>query len=68
MEIRDYIMSTLKALVQFAQPFITRYILGTFQMFLRLFLKCSQHVPKNHMVIKVKNFGLMLNTFTMCPK
>jgi len=38
----------------------------TFQMFPGFFLKCSQHAPKNHMLIKVKKIGLMLNTFTMC--
>ena len=32
METSDYIVNTLKTLVQFTQPFTTRYILGTFQM------------------------------------
>ena len=32
METSDYIVNTLKTLVQFTQPFTTRYILGTFEM------------------------------------
>jgi len=32
METSDYIVNTLKTLVQFTQPFTTRYILETFQM------------------------------------
>ena len=34
METSEYIVNTLKTLVQFTQPFTTRYILGTFQMLL----------------------------------
>jgi len=39
METSEYIVNTLKALVQFTQPFPTRYILGTFQMSLCHLLK-----------------------------
>ena len=46
METSEYIVNTLKALVQFTQPIPTRYILGTFEMILELFLKNSQHVSK----------------------
>jgi len=34
METSEYIVNTLKTLVQFTQPFTTRYILGTFEMLL----------------------------------
>jgi len=34
METSKYIVNTLKSLVQFTQPFTTRYILGTFEMLL----------------------------------
>jgi len=55
METSEYIVNTLKTLVQFTQPFTTRYILGTFQMLLCYlsnmlplitFKMVAQNVPK----------------------
>jgi len=48
METSDYIVNTLKTLVQFTQPFTTRYILGTFQMLpCHLSNMCSQNNISN---------------------
>jgi len=48
METSDYIVNTLKTLVQFTQPFTTRYILGTFEMLLcHLSNMCSQNNISN---------------------
>jgi len=48
METSEYIVNTLKALVQFTQPFPTRYILGIFEMLLcHLSNMCSQHNISN---------------------
>jgi len=84
METSEYIVNKLKTLVQFTQPFTTRYILGTFQMLLcHLPNMCSQDnisnisrvvpemflmCPNSCMVITMKNFGIMLNTFRMLSK
>jgi len=55
METSEYIVNTLKTLVQFTWPFTTRYILGTFQMLLChlpnmlpliTFKMVAQNVPK----------------------
>jgi len=55
METSEYIVNTLKTLVQFTQPFTTRYILGTFKMLLChlpnmlpliTFKMVAQNVPK----------------------
>ena len=48
METSDYIVNTLKTLVQFTRPFTTRYILGTFQMLpCHLSNMCSQNNISN---------------------
>ena len=82
METSEYIVNTLKSLVQFTQPFTTRYILGTFQMLLcYLSNMCLQNNISNVSRIipqmfptctqkshadQIEKIGLMLNTFTMC--
>jgi len=78
----DYIVNTLKTLVQFTQPFTTRYILETFQMLpCHSSNMCLQNNISNVSRILPQMFptctqkshgdqsekiGLMLNTFTMC--
>jgi len=48
METSDYIVNTLKTLVQFTQPFTTRYILETFQMLpCHLSNMCLQNIISN---------------------
>jgi len=57
MEISDYIVGTLKTLVQFTQPFTAGYILGTFEMLLcHLPNMCSQNNISNVSRIISQNF------------
>ena len=70
METSEYIVNTLKALVQFTQPFLTRYILGTFRMLLcylpNMFPKYFHHMPSGHMLRTLSHFGYILITLAHC--
>jgi len=76
MESSNYIVDTLKTLIQFTQSFPTRYILGTFEMLLyhlsnmlslitfkmvvQMFPKYFQHMSSGHMLRTLARFGYIV--------